>query len=123
MAPAEDKPFKSGNPNFHFGGDVEEESDEEPADQTSTTINPDNDGANNGQEDKEDDLENAFQMLDMARAILEKMTGQEALLKLASVHNALGEVATESGKLYVRLVSPLVDNWTQRNLPTRRMNI
>lgn len=37
-------------------------------------------------------------MLDMARAILSKIDTDEAKLKLAGVHNALGEVATESGK-------------------------
>lgn len=50
---------------------------------------------------REDDLETSFNVLDMARTILVKhATEEEDKLKLASVYNALGEVATESGMHY-----------------------
>ena len=63
-----------------------------------------------GEEDdtREDDLETSFNVLDMARTILVKhATEEEDKLKLASVYNALGEVATESGMLSPSVVKNL----------------
>jgi len=51
------------------------------------------------QPDVDDDLGDAFEILDMARTILSKLPDidKESTLKLADVHASLGEVATESG--------------------------
>lgn len=93
------------NPNFHFGGDAEDEPEDAPA-ENEEGEQQQMEGQAGAEEEKEDDLENAFQMLDMARAILSKVDSSEAKLKLAGVHNALGEIATESGQLYpIRLAS------------------
>lgn len=94
---------KPHNPNFFFGGDVEEDEEDQTADNDQDAEQ--NGEGEEGEEDKEDDLETAFQMLDMARAILSKLDSDEAKLKLAGVHNALGEVATESGSLRLGLSS------------------
>lgn len=77
--------------NFHFGGDEpeEEEEDAEAGEgevQEATT-------------DPDDDLETAFGVLDTAKVIYQRMEGDEAKLNLAAVHDALGEVMTESGVL------------------------
>ncbi|GAA5902002.1 hypothetical protein JCM8208_006660 [Rhodotorula glutinis] len=113
------------NPKFHFGGDAEDDDGEgEGADGEG-----DGEGDEEGGEgedgapgaDREDDLESAFQVLDMARAIVEKEVDKlESALegavkdedkdkkdeldasrriekeKLADVHRLLGDVATES---------------------------
>ncbi|BGP33273.1 hypothetical protein JCM10296v2_005067 [Rhodotorula toruloides] len=93
------------NPNFHFGGDAEDASGDEGegADLDEDGEGEDGEGAPAG--DREDDLESAFQMLDLARTILTTeigaMEGKEEERrkreeKLAEVHRLLGDVATES---------------------------
>ncbi|BGP25723.1 histone-binding protein [Rhodotorula toruloides] len=109
------------NPNFHFGGDAEDAEDEERGDgdadegEDGEGDGEGDDGAAGG--DREDDLESAFQMLDLARTILsneidavEKELEEDAgerkeeleekrrkrKEKLAEVHRLLGDVATES---------------------------
>ncbi|GAA6010082.1 hypothetical protein JCM10207_007550 [Rhodosporidiobolus poonsookiae] len=104
------------NPSFHFGGDAEDEEEEEEEGDGG-----DEDGEGAPGADREDDLESAFQVLDMARSIVEKEVekvetelkvdakenegkGKDALgerrrerkEKLADVHRLLGDVATES---------------------------
>lgn len=75
---------------FHFGGD-------EP-DGDSDSEDGDGEEREEGGGDREDDLENAFLVLDTARAILEKKAGEvEFDQKRADVHRLLGDVATESG--------------------------
>ena len=48
----------------------------------------------------EDDLETAFMMLDTARAIYEKVEGDEAKMKVAEIHRLLGDVASEGGRSF-----------------------
>ncbi|BGP09277.1 NASP-related protein sim3 [Rhodotorula toruloides] len=96
------------NPNFHFGGDVEDASGDE-----GDGADSDEDGEGEGEDapsgDREDDLESAFQMLDLARTILTTEIGElkkdgkgkdeerrKREEKLAEVHRLLGDVATES---------------------------
>ncbi|BGP56357.1 hypothetical protein JCM8202_000367 [Rhodotorula sphaerocarpa] len=101
---------KDSKPNFHFGGDAEDddeqdEEDGEGAGEGQGDEDGDGEGAPGG--DREDDLESAFQVLDMARATLEKeiaslpaKQGDDGLMakkeRLAEVHRLLGDVATES---------------------------
>lgn len=111
-------------PNFHFGGDADDDNDddaEEDAEQAGANDDgdEDEDGGAAAGGDREDDLESAFQVLDMARATLEKEinsageakeeeeTGADKLKKekkerLAEVHRLLGDVATESGAWHWR---------------------
>lgn len=124
------------NPNFHFGGDAEDDADEgadadengeDGEDREGEEGEGDGDGAPGGG-DREDDLESAFQMLDLARTILatevadvgreidkdraegggKKVDELEGVRrkrqeKLAEVHRLLGDVATESGALFIDL--------------------
>lgn len=99
---AEAGPSTTQRANFHFGGDGPEDDEEgdeagqndagdvenEEADQSGAATTPD------------DDLETAFGVLDMARTILAKVEERtlENQMKLAGVHESLGEVAQESGK-------------------------
>lgn len=75
---------------FHFGGDAEDE--EEGEEEGDEEEGEEEDGG-----DKEDDLETAFMMLDMARTIWSKIEGTEAATKCAEAYRLLGDVATESG--------------------------
>uniref|UniRef100_A0A0K3C7N8 BY PROTMAP: gi/472583631/gb/EMS21264.1/ histone-binding protein [Rhodosporidium toruloides NP11] gi/647396993/emb/CDR39760.1/ RHTO0S04e08856g1_1 [Rhodosporidium toruloides] n=1 Tax=Rhodotorula toruloides TaxID=5286 RepID=A0A0K3C7N8_RHOTO len=98
------------NPNFHFGGDAEDASgDEGGADSDGEGEDGEGEGDDAPAGDREDDLESAFQMLDIARTILTteiaalekdgKEEGEERRKreeKLAEVHRLLGDVATES---------------------------
>ncbi|GAA5827466.1 hypothetical protein JCM11251_003823 [Rhodosporidiobolus azoricus] len=107
-----------GKPNFHFSGDADEEEEGEG------DGGEDGEGEGEGEEapgaDREDDLESAFEALEVARTILttevEELSSQvEDLLdsqegkkkelearsrarkeRLADVHRLLGDVATES---------------------------
>ncbi|GAA5999803.1 uncharacterized protein JCM10292_003751 [Rhodotorula paludigena] len=111
---------------FHFGGDAEDDDADEGADgedgEEGGAEGEDDGGAAGG--DREDDLESAFQVLDLARTILSKQVdeietelervvkeggdgaeGKKGELeetrksrkeKLADVHRLLGDVATES---------------------------
>ncbi|KAG0659814.1 hypothetical protein C6P46_005017 [Rhodotorula mucilaginosa] len=106
-------------PNFHFGGDADDDNDNDDGEEAGAGddggANDDDDDEENGAAtggDREDDLESAFQVLDMARATLEKEinadgegkqeeeTGADKLKekkeRLAEVHRLLGDVATES---------------------------
>lgn len=92
------EPTPPANAKFNFV-EFEEEAEGEDGD-TSKGGADEGDDANAEEEDtREDDLETSFSVLDMARTILVKNSEtEEAKLKLASVYNALGEVATESGR-------------------------
>ncbi|GAA5984185.1 hypothetical protein JCM11641_005142 [Rhodosporidiobolus odoratus] len=102
----------SSNAAFHFGGDEEDDQEEGEGE-------GDGEGEDGGEEapgaDREDDLESAFQVLDMARTVLSRAVERigtelgiaetKATLeeeqrktkeKLAEVHRLLGDVATES---------------------------
>ncbi|POY75299.1 hypothetical protein BMF94_1670 [Rhodotorula taiwanensis] len=115
-------------PNFHFGGDGED--DDEDDDGEEDGQEGEQEGADGEGEaasgDREDDLESAFQVLDMARATLEKELNGAASLseskteqenaekatlekkeKLAEVHRLLGDVATESEQF-----EPAVEEYT-----------
>ncbi|GAA6036740.1 hypothetical protein JCM8097_003454 [Rhodosporidiobolus ruineniae] len=105
------------NPKFHFGGDAEDDEDDEQ--EEGGEGEGDEEGAPGG--DREDDLESAFQVLDLARGILSKTiddvesqlevdakenggkekdalgeTRRREKERLADVHRLLGDVATES---------------------------
>ncbi|KAM0749843.1 hypothetical protein T439DRAFT_40821 [Meredithblackwellia eburnea MCA 4105] len=69
---------------FHFGGDAEDDEEEEEEEEEGP-----------GAGDKEDDLETAFLMLDMAKTIFSKIDKEEAKLKLGEAYRLLGDVATE----------------------------
>lgn len=75
--------------NFHFGGDADDD-DEEDQDE-------DDEGAGDAGEEDTDDFENAWEILDSCRAILEKEESKDRKLQLARVHSSMAEVATESG--------------------------
>ncbi|GAA5987312.1 hypothetical protein JCM10908_001904 [Rhodotorula pacifica] len=114
-APAAAGPSK---PNFHFGGDAEDEEDDQEGEGEGAVGEGQGAGGEEDEEggaaggDREDDLESAFQVLDMARATLEKEVnaagessspegaGEDKLKekkeRLAEVHRLLGDVATES---------------------------
>jgi HAT1-interacting factor 1 len=115
-------------PNFHFGGDADDDNDNDDGEEAGAGddggANDDDDDEENGAAtggDREDDLESAFQVLDMARATLEKEinadgegkqeeeTGADKLKekkeRLAEVHRLLGDVATESGASHNRMAS------------------
>lgn len=83
-------PLTAQSIQFHFGGDAEEQSDEEGEEE-------EGEGDETMGGDREDDLETAFLMLDSARAIYEKIDTEEAKGKLAEIHRMLGDVASESG--------------------------
>ncbi|GAA5960638.1 hypothetical protein JCM8115_001777 [Rhodotorula mucilaginosa] len=102
-------------PNFHFGGDADDDNDNDEGEEAGAGddggANDDDDDEEDGAAaggDREDDLESAFQVFDMARATLEKEinaageeeTGADKLKekkeRLAEVHRLLGDVATES---------------------------
>ncbi|KAK4049194.1 DNA-dependent ATPase mgs1 [Microbotryomycetes sp. JL201] len=83
----------SSNRNFSFGGDGPDDEDE----------NEDEEGDDEQEEeaaavDRDDELEAAFGVLDMARTIYEKMDTEDAKVKRADVHKLLGEVAQESAQ-------------------------
>ncbi|BGP41166.1 hypothetical protein JCM10449v2_005137 [Rhodotorula kratochvilovae] len=110
------------NPKFHFGGDGEDDDgaeggdDEEEEGEGGEEHEGDESAAPGA--DREDDLESAFQALEVARTILQREVdaaesalacareeaGKDALVaerrakkeKLADVHRLLGDVATES---------------------------
>lgn len=82
----------AANWKFSFGGD--EPDDEGEGDQEEE--GEEDDGV--AGVDRDDELEDAFNVLDMARAIFAKMDGNEAKQKRADVHKLLGEVAQESGE-------------------------
>jgi HAT1-interacting factor 1 len=113
------------NAAFSFGGDAEEEEEGE-GEQGEGGEGEEEEGAPGG--DREDDLESAFQVLDLARSILEKelerlesegegkgkgkegdkadghVKGSEKTKDLlADVHRLLGDVATESGTSALQL--------------------
>lgn len=71
---------------FSFEGEPESDEEEE-----------EEEAAPEGEEEEEDDFEMAFNMLDMARATFQKIKGTEAEVKLAQVHQLLGDIAMESG--------------------------
>ncbi|GAA5868053.1 hypothetical protein JCM1840_003667 [Sporobolomyces johnsonii] len=98
------------NAAFHFGGDAEDDEDDEEEGEGEDDEADAAPGA-----DREDDLESAFQVLDLARSIVEKEVDdlekslkeeegtedketrrRERKEKLADVHRLLGDVATES---------------------------
>jgi hypothetical protein len=78
----------ASNPNFHFSGDEDEDENGEEEQEEEEE---------EGEGEDQDDLETAFGILDSARTILAKVDTKEAKLKLASVRQLLGDVATESG--------------------------
>ncbi|GAA5820584.1 hypothetical protein JCM3770_007166 [Rhodotorula araucariae] len=109
------------NPKFHFSGDAEEEDDEDDEGEGDEPQEGDESAAPGV--DREDDLESAFQALEVARTILQReVDAAESALereakeptvdtarkdalekdrkvkkeKLADVHRLLGDVATES---------------------------
>ena len=104
--------------NFHFGGDEPEEEGDDDAEEGG-----DVDGEPVA--DPEDDLETAFHVLDQAKVIYQRMDSDEARLKLANVHDALGEVLTESGAFcpsFKRLRSVPNDSRAQRSLKMPLLN-
>ncbi|GAA5867029.1 hypothetical protein JCM3774_003760 [Rhodotorula dairenensis] len=108
---------RPSKPNFHFGGDAEDDDDDDDGGEDAGEGGPGEDEQSGDEDeggaaqggDREDDLESAFQVLDMARATLEKQVDaagastadeQDTLKgkkeRLAEVHRLLGDVATES---------------------------
>ncbi|KAK4055843.1 hypothetical protein OIO90_003098 [Microbotryomycetes sp. JL221] len=81
--------------NFSFGGDGPE--DDEEGEEQDGDDEEDEEGAGDTL-DRDDELETAFSVLDMARTIYSKMQSDEAKLKLADVHKLIGEVAQESAQ-------------------------
>ncbi|EPZ35901.1 hypothetical protein O9G_003546 [Rozella allomycis CSF55] len=61
-------------------------------------------------EEPADDFHLAWEVLDVARVILEKMEGDENKLKLADVHAALGEISIENGNQFYAF---LIENFKQ----------
>jgi HAT1-interacting factor 1 len=119
----------TANPAFSFGGDGDDDEEEEEEDGAQQGEEGQEGG---GQGEDEDDFEQAFVVLDMARRSIEleverlereiKALADEAEKKgekekeritrkekLADVHRLLGEIATESGKLFL----PFPANRTQ----------
>ncbi|GAA5849110.1 hypothetical protein JCM8547_006449 [Rhodosporidiobolus lusitaniae] len=91
------------NPHISFSGDVEDDDDDYEGGEGEGDQEEEGEGVPGG--DREDDLESAFQVLDLARTILgrevEKGEGREEEKeklkeRLADVHRMLGDVATES---------------------------
>ena len=75
-----------GKERFVFQGDEEEEEDDAcPLSEVDLG-------------DDQDDLELAWESLDLARIIFSKMEGDEVKLKLADVYLALGDTSLESGE-------------------------
>lgn len=85
----------ASNWKFSFGGDAPDDDDDEDGEGDEGDGDDEEEGAG-AAVDRDDELENAFISLDMARAIFEKMDGDEAKQKRADVHKLLGEVAQES---------------------------
>ncbi|KAM0786536.1 hypothetical protein ACM66B_001993 [Microbotryomycetes sp. NB124-2] len=81
--------------NFSFGGDAPDDEDDEDGEGED---DDDEDDEGVAAVDRDDELEAAFGVLDMARTIYEKMDTKEAKLKRADVHKLLGEVAQESAQ-------------------------
>ncbi|KAL8280950.1 hypothetical protein RQP46_006629 [Phenoliferia psychrophenolica] len=90
--PSTATPVTAQSIQFSFGGDAEDDGEDEEGDED----DEDEDGPGAG--DKEDDLESAFLMLDTARAIYSKDDSRDSKLKLGDVHRLLGDVATEGGQ-------------------------
>ncbi|ORY96525.1 hypothetical protein BCR43DRAFT_491848 [Syncephalastrum racemosum] len=94
---SEDDNGKDADPRFHFA-----ESAAAP-EESETTDAKDEEGEEEDDEEEDDNKENdfeiAWEVMDIARVIFEKSNDRETRLKLAEVHNYLGDLAMEEEKI------------------------